>query len=355
MKPHALIAISIGLCALPGSATSVSLSGTVLDQDSTARSGVVVSLSGTSLTATTGTDGTWSLGGTTGLGSSPSNSPSKTSTRHVVMDGGRLRLSIGEYDIDGRPLASQVGTSSVSFGRSARVVSSTLDTLIYSWNGTVILRDTIGDDGHSHTGILRFFDTTINAAITYGYVSDAQGHLYRTTTIGSQIWMAQNLNYKVDSSWCYSGVKDSCTKYGRLYQWAAAMDTSITYITSLLNATLPSQGICPTGWHVPSDAEWTKLTDTTLSSSTAGTVLKSTSGWNTNTGTDVYGFGLLPAGYRYNVWASYGAGEGAYLWSSSEPDASDARVKSFAYGSANASRYYEKKSVGFSLRCLKDQ
>jgi len=175
--------------------------------------------------------------------------------------------------------------------------------------------------------------------------------------IGTQTWMAQNLNYVVDSSWCYANSADSCVKYGRLYQWASAMDTSTTYDTSLLNAARPHQGICPTGWHVPSDAEWTKLTDTILSSSTAVTVLRSTEGWlgnPTDTGTDVYGFHVLPSGSGHYNGAFSDYPSIAYFWSSSEFSASIAWNRDITIGDASVDRYYGVKSDGFSTRCLEN-
>jgi uncharacterized protein (TIGR02145 family) len=273
------------------------------------------------------------------------------------LDGGRLRLSIGDYDINGRPLSSVSGSSSTSMSTSAARASSsnTLDTVIYSWNGTVILRDTIGVDSLAQTGILRFFDTSINASVTYGYVNDAQGHLYRTTTIGSQVWMAQNLNYKVDSSWCYSNSADSCAKYGRLYQWAAVMGLDASYNSKLWSGTLPRQGICPSGWHVPSDSEWSTLTTYIGGDSSAGTKLKSTGGWyNSGNGTDTYGFRGLPAGIRLNDSSFAIVGNNAYFWSASEYVASLAWSRYLSYGNASLGRYDGYEANGFSLRCLED-
>lgn len=350
MKSH-VIAAAIGMFALPSFATSVSLSGIVLALDSTAKSGVVVSLSGTALTATTGSEGAWSFSDVTASLASVPTSSSRALSKRVVLDGSRLRLAFSGRDENGRPVP---GSSSVPKAITAArsTSSSTLDTLVYSWNGTVILRDTISMDSLTQTGILRFFDTTVNSAITYGYVSDAQGHLYRTTTIGTQTWMAQNLNYAMDSSWCYGGDKDSCNKYGRLYQWAAVMDTSATYNSTLLNAKIPHQGICPTGWHVPSDAEWSTLVQY-VDSAVSGTILKSTSGWYSRLGADTYGFRVLPAGFRSNDGTSINAGKDTYFWLPSEDDA-DALSRHFYYSLASVTRDLYGKTDGFSLRCLEN-
>lgn len=119
------------------------------------------------------------------------------------------------------------------------------------------------------------------------------GQTYRTVTIGSQIWMAENLNYKVDGSRCYGDSIENCTKYGRYYTWVAAQEA------------------CPQGWHLPNEREWSTLLDI------AGDKLQSTSGWakdnyeygyNFN-GNDDYGFTALPS--RPN-------GTYAEFWSSTE-------------------------------------
>ena len=301
MKSHALLAAAVGMFALPAPGASVSLSGTILNPDSTARSGVIVSLSGTSLTTTSGANGKWSLTGTTSLLPSWSGSASKPLTRHVVLDGGRLRLSFGDRDINGRSLSGVDAVSSAPAGvSSARAASSALDTLVYSWNGTAILRDTIGEDNLSQKGILRIFDTTVNAAIAHGYLTDSRdGRLYRTMRSGTQTWMAQNMNFITDSSVCPLDSAPLCAEYGRLYTWRSAM------------------GACPLGWHVPNDTEWSTLF-AFVGKDSAAAKLKSVRGWSPTSeamvkshdtlillqsspdgalpNSDSYGFHALPAG-----------------------------------------------------------
>jgi len=103
------------------------------------------------------------------------------------------------------------------------------------------------------------------------------GEKYKTVRIGKQTWMAENLNYNATGSKCYDNKPVNCDKYGRLYNWSAA------------------QSACPVGWHLPSDSEWTRLTD--FVGSSAGKKLKSTRDWNKNgNGTDEYGFSALPGG-----------------------------------------------------------
>jgi len=102
---------------------------------------------------------------------------------------------------------------------------------------------------------------------------------YATIIIGSQTWMAENLNYSANGSRCYEDLNSNCTQYGRLYDWSTAKNA------------------CPTGWHLPDEAEWTKLAVATGNGGyEATTKLKAKSGWNNKNGTDDYGFSALPGG-----------------------------------------------------------
>ncbi|QQS06653.1 MAG: chitobiase/beta-hexosaminidase C-terminal domain-containing protein [Fibrobacterota bacterium] len=198
-----------------------------------------------------------------------------------------------------------------------------------------------------------------NKAINYGVLTDARdGRVYKTVAIGAQTWMAENLNFKVDSSWCPMNSEDSCGKYGRLYQWAAAMGLDTIYNNKFWRGTLPRQGVCPTGWHVPSDAEWTKLTDTLfkiLGSNDGNTVLKSVGGWPIRSGVDYYGFRVLPAGARNPDGSTPVVGIVAMFWSSSEPDSYGPWMRSFSDGYAALERTnYTSKPMGYSLRCLEN-
>jgi len=170
-----------------------------------------------------------------------------------------------------------------------------------------------------------------------GSITDSRdGQSYKTVSIGTQTWMAQNLNYETANSYCYSDSPSNCTKYGRLYTWAAAKTA------------------CPTGWHLPAYEEF-KTLFTAVGGST-GTKLKSTSGWNSGgnsvSGTDNYSFSALPAGYRSESY--HDEGRSAYFWSSSEYDRTYAYLMTlgFSGGSANLGVFY--KYDGFSVRCVKD-
>ena len=135
--------------------------------------------------------------------------------------------------------------------------------------------------------------------------------------------MAENLNYDYNEgtakSFCYNNEPDSCAKYGRLYTWAAVMDSAGVFgdggkgcgYDVTCSAKEPVRGICPEGWHLPSDAEWETLFTAGGGVDLAGTKLKSKSGWYSGNGTDDYGFSVLPAGSRYGGGLYLSAGKAA--------------------------------------------
>jgi uncharacterized protein (TIGR02145 family) len=182
--------------------------------------------------------------------------------------------------------------------------------------------------------------------------------VYKTVTIGSQTWMAENLNYETANSYCYNDSTEYCTKYGRLYIWAAAMDSVGTWSTNgkgcgynkTCSPTYPVRGICPEGWHLPTKAEFETLFTAVGGQSTAGKVLKSTSGWNSSgNGTDAYAFSALPAGNRYS-----GEGDYAYFWSSTEYASDIAYYMGLGYGGRAELGHSYKYDGWYSVRCLKD-
>lgn len=205
------------------------------------------------------------------------------------------------------------------------------------------------------------------------------GQIYRTVTIGEQIWMAENLNYAYlvakdsldSSSFCYNDSVIHCEKYGRLYLWSAAMDSVGTWSANGMGCgygtkcspTYPVRGVCPEGWHLPDTTEW-KTLFTAVSvqvsfQSTSSKVLKSTSGWKDHlgengNGTDVYAFSALPAGCRYNNGVFDYEGIVTHFWNSSQSD-----NMFFAYtltlDNGNDCRLmYYSANYAYSVRCLKD-
>jgi len=198
---------------------------------------------------------------------------------------------------------------------------------------------------------------------TYGTntVTDCRdGQSYKTVMIGTQTWMAQNLNYTVDSSWCYNNSADSCAKYGRLYQWASAMNTDSDYNSKTWGGSdVNHQGICPDDWHLPSNDEWLTLYDyveANNSSEGVGTSLKSSSGWASDgNGSDLFSLSALPGGYRSDNGSFSFASNIAYFWSATEDYSKNANnwylyySGNDFYDGSNGNKYY-----GFSIRCLKN-
>jgi len=224
--------------------------------------------------------------------------------------------------------------------------------------------------GHTSKGDLRSlrcvedYDTDIpfNTSIKYGKLTDARDdQTYRTVTIGERTWMAENLNYEVESSSCYNDDIHYCSRYGRLYTWVAAMNPPPGLVESSNREPSGIQGICPSGWHLPSIAEWktlqANLADTV--SATAGLSLKALGGWTDSTGgiagTDLYGFRALPGGQGYErVYRSYtDIGRRGLWWTTVE--------NGFAYAfslqdstSAISFQASELRGTLVSVRCVED-
>lgn len=129
-------------------------------------------------------------------------------------------------------------------------------------------------------------------------VDARDGTVYQTVCIGNQVWMAENLKYDIGYNWCYENNPSMCDNFGRLYDWETALVA------------------CPTGWHLPSEAEFQELIDALGGNSVAGGKLKATTGWSTpNTGaTNSSGFSALGGGGR-DESGFYANGETAWFWS----------------------------------------
>jgi Fibrobacter succinogenes major domain (Fib_succ_major). len=194
--------------------------------------------------------------------------------------------------------------------------------------------------------------------IDYGeMVDDRDCQTYKTVRIGGQVWMAENLNYKVDSSFCYNDSAEYCEKYGRLYMWTAAVDTSeedcgYGKICGLFRRV---RGVCPEGWHLPDNAEWRTLFTAVGGEDKAGKMLRSQMGWGDgDNGLDAYGFSACPAGYMYRTGRFYDMGHYAHFWSATEDGSDGAYSLYLNYGSEDATLMYDYKNSYYSVRCLND-
>jgi len=196
--------------------------------------------------------------------------------------------------------------------------------------------------------------------INYVFITDSRDNkTYKTTAIGEQVWMAENLNYDASGSKCYDNEESNCDKYGRLYSWATAMDIPSSYNDSRYNPSSSTKyrGICPENWHIPNDADWNVLmrfVDSSCSGNNcdvAGTKLKAKNGWNTisGNGTDDYGFSALPGSAGVSV-----VGYSGSWWSSSESSSNGAYRLYMSYSSEGAYYNSDNKGYLFSVRCLQD-
>ena len=195
-------------------------------------------------------------------------------------------------------------------------------------------------------------------------VTDHQGKNYKTVKIGNQTWMSENLDagtfrngepiteatsaeewkkmgIEGKPAWCYYGFNaESGAQYGKLYNWYAVND---------------ARGLAPKGWHVPTDEEWTQLTEFLGGHQTAGIKTKNITGWKDNgNGNNSSGFAGLPGGYCNAFGAFFNESNSGYWWSSTENGKSYAwyRVLTYSYKDMYRDDYYEQH--GLSVRCLRD-
>ena len=215
-------------------------------------------------------------------------------------------------------------------------------------------------------------------------ISDIDGNSYNTVLIGAQCWTKENLrvrrynngtsvlfdanggpdgssttwqNLTIGAHTIYANDStanpSNRTKYGYLYNWYAAKGI---YTTGDIQST-DTLNICPSGWHVPTDAEWTTLTTELDGESVAGGKMKSvgTAYWSSQSaGTDnSSGFSALPGGYRYSDGSFYDISGGAFFWSATEYD-DGAWYRHLYSNGGNVYRDYGYESVGASVRCLRD-
>ncbi|MEI6820595.1 MAG: FISUMP domain-containing protein [Bacteroidota bacterium] len=194
---------------------------------------------------------------------------------------------------------------------------------------------------------------------------DIDGNVYEAVTIGTQTWMKQNLNvthYRngdailtnitdngawsnlTTGAYCnYNNDANNAITYGRLYNWYTVVD---------------SRNLCPTGWHVPSDAEWTTLTDYLGGESIAGGKLKEAglAHWQSpnSEATNETGFTALPSGFRFVDGSYNDINHDGFWWSSTEYNTGEVWARYMHYGYGSTGSYWVGKLTGFSVRCLKD-
>ena len=216
-----------------------------------------------------------------------------------------------------------------------------------------------------------------NPKIKYdSFVDSRDGQVYKTVTIGNQVWMAENLNYAdsaqtpslLGRSWCFGDKSENCAVAGRLYTWAAAIDSmniaadksdpqncGFGKICTLSNNL---RGICPEGFHLPDSTEWHALITTAGGEDVAGKVLKSRIGWYGEeviwNGSDDYGFSANPIGFMYRNETFTEDRRFAEFWSLTENSADErfAFISDLYLNTAEIA--VSLKDVGNFIRCVKN-
>ena len=220
----------------------------------------------------------------------------------------------------------------------------------YEWITTEeeIGSHTIKAEAKDNAGATKTDEITVAIVSSGGggtFTDPRDGKVYQTVTIGNQEWMAENLAYEPSSGnyWAYDNNNSNVETYGYLYDWETACD------------------VCPDGWHLPTDAEWTELTDYLGENAggklkATGTIEAGTGLWHDpNTGaTNETGFTALPGGYRGYHGVFGDVGGGGYWWSATEYGTNYARKRGMdcSYSTVDGDTY--GKELGFSVRCLRD-
>ena len=173
--------------------------------------------------------------------------------------------------------------------------------------------------------------------ISYGTLTDSRdSQAYKTVAIGTQTWMAANLNYKPtvapDSSWCYNNAESNCATYGRLYDYPTALT------------------VCPTGWHLPDTTEWNTLE---AYAGSASKLEANSSLWILSSGTDDYGFSGLPSG-GYDVSSFYDLGDHGYWWTATASGSDFADNRGLFVLTSNIDHFDVYQTDGLAVRCVKN-
>jgi uncharacterized protein (TIGR02145 family) len=291
----------------------------------------------------------------------------------VELDLGNGFVDIGTQQLLSVPYALHAGSVNLD-------VSAIGDTLFVGDGSFVIVPGISEANNNSNGGGGTSTGTTLhtcgtpnvhNPDLTYGSMTDQEGNTYKTIVIGTQEWMAENLNTSIyrngdaiatglsnaewqntintqQGAWAYYNNDASyACPYGKLYNWFTCVD---------------ARHLCPVGWHVPSDAEWTILTDYLGGEEIAGGKMKTTGTIEAATGlwlspnaeaTNSSGFSGTPGGVRWYDGGFYDFLDG-YWWSSSESanDLAGCRLLTFDIGDALS--FSELKQFGFFVRCLRD-
>jgi uncharacterized protein (TIGR02145 family) len=279
-------------------------------------------------------------------------------------------LKSGDYAVTAGELTSGKVYFNIDFKKSSYMGAEGSVSITDTTNGTISGRysvtsaftwpDTDGDLLKISSGK---FEVREIRKIVYGSVEDYEHNTYKTIVIGSQTWMAENLRSKfysngdpVNGVWSYENNDNNANKYGLLYLWNSAMKNLNTEMT---------QGVCPTGFHLPSNAEWKVLFDNLGGELQAGGKIKSLFSWNyPNFGaSNISGFSVLAAGMHYPEVEmtdhSERLGYQSFFWSSTSGETINGITLVWVialdniYNGISRSPYY-RADQGNSVRCVKN-
>lgn len=306
---------------------------------------------------------------------------SKTKERFICLENSKWRLAtdIEKDTVEWKPKNSKDGTI-LAGPISGRKYVFDKDTLRYATESEI-------KDGKGCVSYLKNKSVMLDNQYSYykcteegwtydfehlniGSFEDARdGKTYKTVGIKSQMWMAENLNYdyQIDDvsygSVCYDDDPSNCDKYGRLYTWAAIMDSANTKCGWKYECSpkYPVQGICPDGWHLPENSEWETLIEAVGGAKDGAIPLKSKEGWSDNdagvssNGTDLYGFNAIPVGYQMENASGYTAEDKLVCyWSPTEEGLHYGHIMEFHHYTQNVKVSISLKHWGYSVRCVKD-
>jgi len=284
-----------------------------------------------------------------------------------------LKVTAGSYLYTGKLISDKKASelvnityqNTIPFNDNPVITKSAKSEILMQYNTGDVLKFT-GTSVEKKAVVVEVISQSKNIDFSFYNCVDADKNNYATVKIGTQVWMAENLkttkyndgtnipnvtdNRAWDNlttpgyCWYYNDAANFKNTYGALYNWY----------------TVNTGKLCPTGWHVPSDTEWTTLTTYLGGESVAGQTMKSTNGWRynsefgTNKGTNTSGFSALPGGYRDYRGAFSNANLHGYWWSSKESNAAVSWYRSLSYDVNYVIRNYFDKEVGFSVRCVSD-
>jgi uncharacterized protein (TIGR02145 family) len=279
----------------------------------------------------------------------------------VEIDLGQGFVDTGTQQLLSVPYALHAGSVSLNV--------STIGDTLFVGDGQFVIVPGISEANSYTTGTTLHTCGTPNVHnpdLTYGSMTDQEGNVYKTIVIGTQEWMAENLNTSTyrngdaipanldDTAWSsntggawtyYNNDISYACPYGRLYNWFACVD---------------ERHLCPVGWHVPTDVDWTILLDYLGGENEASCKMRSTGSIEDGTGlwystssvvTNSSGFSGIPGGLSW--YSSYFIGDTGYWWSSSEFDAGVGKYISFDIGPCQVIRADHLWNICFSVRCLK--